>query len=672
MEKKRAFVLSLALFLVIFLALNFISVHLLGTPLSPVSITGKSINGSVRLFVDGGPRVITIYAPLNQSYDFSIGDSYLLSLDVTADFFVDEWKYSVYDIRHGTYNEEDTPLTPNSSFVAVRWDNRLTVSAFETDRDWVSEEVVFFINVPNSAPILGDIDSNIYVCEGEKLEHFFNATDADEEVLYPVISPKPAGNPFHVVSLWRTSTFSMFKIFSGTLDKDDVGSYNKTVSVDDLHVDGHVDSAVTNITVIEINNVPSLTGLGAQTVWLQGVGSEFNYQFMVSDTEDGGSADGNLSFNLTWGNGEDLFDVSSLGVVNYTPENGEQGSYSLTICATDNPLSSAHENISLCSPRDNESETVCDDFTLTVTDSNRAPTIVSYSPIDLNFSEEGTTTTTFNVTVSDDDMVGTYPDIDWYVDGVLVEENEGVPSDEYALTPGCGVSGDRNVTVIVSDGAANVSQSWNVMVSIVACPVGSANTGGGGGGGGGGSSLAGTCNENWVCNDWDVCQNVKRSFDAKSLSPEDYYQASEICVQNHYDERFCGFQIASCYDISECENEEYRLPKPSETRVCYFTENPNCRDGITNCHDGSCELLVDCGGPCEPCATCSDGIQNQGEGGADCGGPCPYSCEKESPFGAISYALVGLLIAIVLILLFIIYKILRILGHKRATRKSKK
>ena len=114
------------------------------------------------------------------------------------------------------------------------------------------------------------------------------------------------------------------------------------------------------------------------------------------------------------------------------------------------------------------------------------------------------------------------------------------------------------------------------------------------------------------------------------------------------------------------------MPRPSGTRVCYFTENPNCRDGITNCHDGACELLVDCGGPCSPCPTCSDGIQNQGEGGADCGGPCPYVCEKESPFSSISYALIGLLIAIVLILIFIIYKILRILGHRKVTRKSKK
>jgi hypothetical protein len=49
---------------------------------------------------------------------------------------------------------------------------------------------------------------------------------------------------------------------------------------------------------------------------------------------------------------------------------------------------------------------------------------------------------------------------------------------------------------------------------------------------------------------------------------------------------------------------------------------PSCFDGIMNCHDGGCEEGVDCGGPCSPCMSCSDGIQNQGEEGIDCGGPC--------------------------------------------------
>jgi hypothetical protein len=55
-----------------------------------------------------------------------------------------------------------------------------------------------------------------------------------------------------------------------------------------------------------------------------------------------------------------------------------------------------------------------------------------------------------------------------------------------------------------------------------------------------------------------------------------------------------------------------------------------CSDGIQN----QGEIGVDCGGPCPACggggggggATCNDGVQNQGEAGIDCGGPCPSPC----------------------------------------------
>lgn len=49
---------------------------------------------------------------------------------------------------------------------------------------------------------------------------------------------------------------------------------------------------------------------------------------------------------------------------------------------------------------------------------------------------------------------------------------------------------------------------------------------------------------------------------------------------------------------------------------------PSCFDGIENCHDGDCEGGIDCGGPCQSCPSCNDGVQNQGEEGIDCGGPC--------------------------------------------------
>ena len=58
----------------------------------------------------------------------------------------------------------------------------------------------------------------------------------------------------------------------------------------------------------------------------------------------------------------------------------------------------------------------------------------------------------------------------------------------------------------------------------------------------------------------------------------------------------------------------------SETTAFCLGGGPaaTCSDGIQN----QGEAGVDCGGPCTACATCNDGIQNQGETGVDCGGPC--------------------------------------------------
>lgn len=678
------FALSLILFLCVFTLLNMVSIYFFSIPLSPVVITGRVVDtGIVRLFVEGSPRIINISSPLNVTYtssDYTCSGGgypkcsdfrYIFPMNVTADFFVEAvngWKYSLYDLTHGVYLEEETLFDPNISISAVRWGNLLTVYANEEDVGWQSQSVVFNVEVPNSSPLLGAIDSKILVCEATRLDYRFNASDVDEETLTGDISPK--NGTFYVKSLGTSgNNVSLFQIVSATIRKSQVANYDKTISVVDPTA--LADTAVTNISVIEINNPPVMTGLGAQTVWMSGKDSSFNYQMIVTDVENGVSADGNLTFNLTWDSGN-LFDInSSTGVMNYTPSVGHEGrTYSLTVCVNDTALASTHENISLCSPRSGGIESVCDSFSLTVTDANRAPVIVRNSPSS-PFSVGGTTATIFNVSVSDDDMVNAYPDIDWYVNGVLKESNENKSSDTYSWSAGCGSSGGYNVTAITSDGLLSNSVYWNVTVTNVACPVVAAS-GGGGGGGGGGGTLGGYCRESWVCNDWKVCQNVERSFIAKSLSPEDYIRFKELCSQNQYDERFCGFQITSCQDLEICNNTIPKIPRPSEMKICYFTENPNCIDGITNCHDGSCELLVDCGGPCEPCPTCSDGKRNQGEGGIDCGGPCPYACEVEEALSGISFMIIGLLFLLVVIVGFILVKLFKIVKYHFFVRKKRK
>lgn len=60
------------------------------------------------------------------------------------------------------------------------------------------------------------------------------------------------------------------------------------------------------------------------------------------------------------------------------------------------------------------------------------------------------------------------------------------------------------------------------------------------------------------------------------------------------------------------------LTASEEFYVFVESSEPSCSDGIRN----QGEEDVDCGGPCDDCASCSDGIKNQGEKGTDCGGPC--------------------------------------------------
>jgi hypothetical protein len=620
------------------------------------TITGKGISGNLSLFIEDVSQV-KISSPLNTTYNFNVDEPYAIDLNVSAVFDVAEWKYSLYDLTNKDYIFINQSFSPNITFNATRWGNRLTVFAQRADESWAYKEVIFFVNVPNSAPILGYVNDEILVCEGRGLYYSFNASDIDRDTLTSDISPK---NPFYTNYVGRANeTVSLFNIISGTLRKSRVGTGSYILSVNDNYNSSCcIDTKSVNITVIEINNIPIMQGIGAQTVWTRGENSTFYHQMSVSDVEDGDSNSGNLSFNISFSEQENLFGIDGFGIMNYTPEANQVGVYEVRVCVNDNPIEDIHENISLCYPRGGYSESVCDDFSITVTDQNRIPQIVNYTPIEKNFTVSGTDIVSFNLEVYDPD--GTIPDIDWYVDGILKQHTEMNSLDSFNYIFGCDVAGEHNVSVVVSDGLLNVSLIWNITVNLVVCPP--VREGGGGGGGG-----RGYCIENWVCDEWSTCQNLKRSFNIGTIYQKDYYDYNEICLQKGLPEFFCGYQIRNCSDLDECNNSVFRAVKPSEIQVCYFTEEPGCFDEIKNCHSGGCELLIDCGGPCTPCPTCSDGIQNQGEAGIDCGGPCPFSCEKEIPF-KFNWLLIILLLLLILIIIFIIIKLRNII---RDTKRDK-
>ncbi len=616
-------------------------------------LSGRAVTGDISIFIEGGGLSVSIQSPQNTTYNFLAGQSINLSLNTTATFVVDKWWYKLEDLYHGTVVNESVFFTPNTTFIGVRRSNRLTVYANDSSNSNASASVIYFVSVPNSSPILGNISNDILICENRALDYDFNATDVDEDNLTVDLSPK---NPFFVTpTSFSGSTFIESEIFSGNLTKSKVGVYAETVSVSDGSL---IDTKNTNITVIEVNNAPAVSNIGSQTAYTQGDNRTFYKQVEVSDIESGNHTSGNFSYNLTFLQGTAFFNISNSGVINVTVNSSNVGVHNLSVCVTDQALLSPHQNISICG-QTGTNRTTCQNFSLTVTNENRAPTITSNYPIGLTFSSLSTENLFFNISKHDPD--GTIPDAYWYVDGIFNELDSGSSADNFTHSFGCGISGVHTVKVDITDGLLNDSLQWNITLTSVTC---SAGTGGGGGGGSGSGRL---CLPKWACNEWQLCQNIEKSLESGIISGEDYRIIKQTCLNSKWLGDSCGFQIKSCFDIYSCE---INTGRPEALRACYYTESPTCYDSIKNCHDGRCELLIDCGGPCNACSTCSDGIQNQGERGIDCSGPCPFLCEPEQPWYKIIWIKWMLMLIILLLLLIILYELYRIHRLRRRLNKD--
>ncbi|MBU3913335.1 MAG: hypothetical protein KKE50_04540, partial [Nanoarchaeota archaeon] len=609
-------------FLVAFIFLNLCLLVILVWP-EVSSITGRFIGlgdfiiksmtsiSRVMITLPGGLG-ISIDSPQNITYNFSIGDVYTLGLNVSADFNATLWRYTLTDLRHNSVVYNNVAFTPNTTFDAVRWSNFLSVYADDTGSGRTAgRNVTFFVYVPNSAPYI-TIPSQIYICEDSALHYYFNVSDNDEDVSSPDFTVD--NNPkdvFHVaLSSVINDTTRRWELFSTRLTKQFVGNHSQIIEASDGQ---YSDSKNANISVIEINHAPVAENIGARTVWTRGENSTFYKQVGVSDAEDGSQSSGNLTFNLTFISSVNLFNITSTGVINFTANESQTGVYNLSLCVRDRGLQNVHPNISLCG-QDGSFIEVCQNFSVTVTNENRNPTIISYYPLNPALVADGTDILYFNLTKYDAD--GTIPDSYWYVDGSFEEYDSGSSFDEFRYSFGCGISGVHTVKAEITDGLLNDSIEWSINVTRVSCPA--ALPGGGGGGGWGG------CTEKWACGNWNVCQNAEKSRVFGLLAGGDYRDIKERCKNNYWVDEVCGFQTRNCFDASSCNR---TLNRPSLVQECYYSESPSCKDGVKNCHDNSCELLVDCGGPCSSCPTCSDGIMNQDEGGIDCGGPCPWKCK---------------------------------------------
>ncbi len=672
MKKERKRVILAVCILIVVASLSFILFSSLDKKVTGFILFKdfifKSLMGHVSIDFGGLENLINVSSPENKTYYFNKGDNYTLDLNVSSNFNVDSWWYTLIDLKHNSIVNETVFFTPNTTFNAVRWSNQIRVYANDSSGNEENSNVTFFIYVPNSAPIIHDIPNDIYVCENDYLSYYFNVTDIDEDRLYSDIVPK---DPFYIYpSSSLTDPNASFEIFSSSLSKAEAGGvdngwqvYQETVSIsDEYNATCCVDTKQTNITVIEVNNAPDIENIGVKTVWTTGDNSTFFKEVQVDDTEDGNQASGNLYFNLTilnsTGQEVEIFNISQFGIMNYTSNISHIGVYNISVCVNDTGIANPHSGILGNCSQTGGSIFSCDDFSLTVTDENRAPTIIENYPSNLSLSILGTDRIFFNVTNYDPD--GTVPDTYWYVDNSFEQYDSGNLTEVFDYSFGCGVQGLHTVKVEITDGLLNDSIEWTFDVQLVSCPS-PPKGGAGGGGGGGGVSV---CTEKWVCGDWKVCQNAKKSLEKGSLTGADYRKIEQLCGSKGWGEKYCGVQFRNCHDSNLCNK---TLSKPEEVRTCYFVSQPSCSDGIKNCHDGSCELLIDCGGPCSPCPTCSDNIQNQGEEGIDCGGPCPWECPVEKPLiekSRFKYFLIFIILALA-ILTVIIIKLRRIYTLKK-------
>jgi len=666
-------VIFICLILLIFVSLINLNILLYSNNSS--ALTGAGITASVALTIAMTGNTIYIDSPLNQTYNFGIGDDYTLEINVSSDFNASLWYYSLWDRKHNIKLNDTIAFSPNITFNAVRWSNELIVHAINGSGDLINQSVGFYVNVSNSAPYFGAINSTIHVCENSALSYYFNVTDVDEQVLQLELNPAsnyliPPIDPFYIDTMFTSSSVktSFIELFSGVISADDATNgiygwkvYDKKVEVTDQE---YSDTVYTNITAIEINDVPAMSTIGVQTVYTHGENSLFYKQVQVSDEEDGNQNSTEIDFNISFWGSSKLFGITEDGVMIFNPDENQTGVYTITVCANDTGIDNPYAGIGVCG-QDGGVITTCQNFSLTVTDDNRAPTITSYAPTSLTLNASGQETLNFNLTKYDPD--GTIPDTYWYVDGVFVEYDSGSLTDSFNYAFACGVSGTKTIEAEVTDGLSNDSVQWTVAVSLVECPVAGGGGSGGGGGGGGGGIF---CSEKWVCSIWGTCQSASKSLEGGLLSGEDYREVILECSSAKLSEANCGVQSRFCFDNKFC-NTTYL--KPLEFQSCHYTEKPSCSDGIKNCHDYSCELLVDCGGPCSSCPSCSDKIQNQNEEGVDCGGPCPWKCEIEQPLlkrMQSLYVYLLLLLLIILIILVII-RIRRIFAYKRRLKDSK-
>jgi hypothetical protein len=434
------------------------------------------------------PLVIIIGYPVNNSqYNYYVNSiNYSIIENSTS---VDKCRYSN---SSGNWNSSIVNAGNNFTNVSTKLgENNFIIWCNESNGNTNYSLVNFNVTIDSYSPVIDNF-SELFVCEDEALNYYFNVSDDDSNLdisNYSIIPEYPL-SPFYLnYNSQYNLTKEIFYLFSGIITKSNVGGilsgyriYNENISFTDGE---SITRRNFNITLIGINHAPIIENIPSNiTLYISGGNTTYNFIASSSDIEDGTNLDSNLTYNISF-SATNLFNIGSNGSMFFNATNSsELGVHDVTICVIDRNLTNIHTNISYYCSNSGLSKSNCTTFSLIITNENRAPQILSYYP-NLNLSVNGNSAMMFNV--SSIDYEGTIPNTYWYINNILEETDTNNTLAILSHTFGCGVSGYHNVTAFVSDGNLSSSISWNISVTLNPCTVTVVDSGGGGGGGGGGA-----------------------------------------------------------------------------------------------------------------------------------------------------------------------------------------
>lgn len=341
-----------------------------------------------------------------------------------------------------------------------------------------------------------------------------------------------------------------------------------------------------------IINISDCSSTGTQNVyyecWVNATDPDNNnltYSLQFTLIDRAFSSSNNSLFNIGPDDGE----------ISFTPDNDDVGNYTVIIMVNDGVG---------C---DNSQDS--DTLNLEIINVNDAPLFI-LDIDDLSFSEE-------------DEVIHAF-----YLDNHFTDPDNDELNYSYSITNSDFSIQINNITGLVTVTAEACDTTAYVIFSAVD-PYNETNSSnlirldcnietvpdeggdGSGGGGGGGSGIQEICIPEYSCYDYYRC-NISNVKVQKCVDTEGCENDIFLEVPCKYSEElFCNetwnctewgpclpnrTQTRLCTDLNNCGLE---LNKPDLVQECEYIGT--CDDGIKNCHDGSCEEGVDCGGPCNPC-----------------------------------------------------------------------